>query len=382
MSTNSYQAALALRKFYRDEVSNGQIVVLYHANCVDGFYAHTIVAEALGDLTMSSLNTDTRHTDGVKLLPYHGLANNYYIPVAYEDTKVISDELLACVRGKYVIVVDFSFEISALKALTRMATSVLIIDHHKTLAERVLEHMNSDNLDIIHMRNLSEIRPSDVDLLKINPDEDYLPSSDFENLLVVYDGRYCASLLTKALLGGISIPFDYFESYLDRVDNLTTLHYINDYDLYTLRHDDTKPLWAALHNLMYAGSLREWYYLYDTEVSYYVGHGLALLAKGHRQLQSHIENARIGLLGDQQVVFVNATSDYTNDIGEALSNLHGLPVAIWHTRKDYTKVSLRSSKTNGDFDVGKLAQLYGGGGHRNAASFSIPIGAEFDCRFM
>lgn len=390
-----------LNTFYSDKMREGKVVILYHANCVDGFYSHIILRKNLGDnLTVPKGDLYPSHSSGYALIPYESEYGNQFIPVAYEETKVIPDAILDRVRGKYVIIVDFSFELPALKELSRKATSVLVIDHHKTLAERVLEHMNSDNLDVIHMRNLSVLHRRDFDLLEINPDEDYLPTSDFENVLVVYDERYCGSVLVTALFDPrfLHMAANHFK-YIDyhtrgwlcdarirmalNSGEYGLLYYIQDYDQYTLSNNDSKAIHATLHNAMYYRFEGWWFTVGDNVGSYNLDLiGRAILAKEHKQLQGYIENARIGLLGDQQVVFVNATSDYTNDIGEALSNLHGLPVAIWHTRKDYTKVSLRSSKTNGDFDVGTLAQLYGGGGHRNAASFSIPIGVEFDCRFM
>lgn len=390
-----------LNTFYSDKMREGKVVILYHANCVDGFYSHIILRKNLGDTwSAGKSGIYPPYSSGHALIPYESEYGNQFIPVAYEETKVIPDTILDRVRGKYVIVVDFSFEISALKVLSENATSVLIIDHHKTLKDRVLEHMNSKNLDIICMRNLSELRRNDFELLEINPDEDYVPSSDFENVLVVYDERYCGSVLVTALfdrkfLHTAASKYLYIDYHTDgwlcevRINRaLATpayelLNYIQDYDKYTLDLAHTKSIHATLHTAMYHQYELWWYTAIEHNQNLnLIESGSAILAKEHKQLQAYIENARIGLLGDHEVVFVNAPSDYTNDIGEALSNLHGLPVAIWHTRKDYTKVSLRSSKTNGDFDVGALAQLYGGGGHRNAASFSIPIGVEFDCRFM
>jgi nanoRNase/pAp phosphatase (c-di-AMP/oligoRNAs hydrolase) len=44
---------------------------------------------------------------------------------------------------------------------------------------------------------------------------------------------------------------------------------------------------------------------------------------------------------------------------------------IWrHIKDDHIKVSLRSHKY-GKVDVGKIAEKYGGGGHKSAASFVI-----------
>lgn len=46
---------------------------------------------------------------------------------------------------------------------------------------------------------------------------------------------------------------------------------------------------------------------------------------------------------------------------------------IWHKDKDKLKVSLRS---NGKFDVAKLAERFGGGGHKPAASFRLAANAK------
>ncbi|MBI2035562.1 MAG: hypothetical protein HYT12_02670 [Candidatus Liptonbacteria bacterium] len=50
------------------------------------------------------------------------------------------------------------------------------------------------------------------------------------------------------------------------------------------------------------------------------------------------------------------------------------PVAIiWHQKKNSKKISLRS---DGSVDVSKLAEHFGGGGHRRASAFKIKAGAK------
>lgn len=54
------------------------------------------------------------------------------------------------------------------------------------------------------------------------------------------------------------------------------------------------------------------------------------------------------------------------------------PISIvWSKRAGYYRVSLRSV---GDIDVAKIAQKYGGGGHKNAAGFTIRQGDPFPWR--
>jgi len=66
---------------------------------------------------------------------------------------------------------------------------------------------------------------------------------------------------------------------------------------------------------------------------------------------------------------VNATSRYTSELGHHLAELSGSFGMVWRQLDGVLKVSLRSC---GDYDVSLLAAKLGGGGHRNAASFSIP----------
>ncbi len=57
-----------------------------------------------------------------------------------------------------------------------------------------------------------------------------------------------------------------------------------------------------------------------------------------------------------------------------LSVLHHLFCIIWHQREGRRYVSLRSKP--GTVDVSAIATRYGGGGHINAAGFSVPLHSE------
>lgn len=52
---------------------------------------------------------------------------------------------------------------------------------------------------------------------------------------------------------------------------------------------------------------------------------------------------------------------------------------VWVERANVIKVSLRSIK---NFDVAKIAEKYGGGGHKNAASFTLKKGSELPWRII
>ena len=63
----------------------------------------------------------------------------------------------------------------------------------------------------------------------------------------------------------------------------------------------------------------------------------------------------------------------TSQIGERLCQ--GFPFCIiWHQRDSRRYFSLRSKP--GTVDVSAIATRYGGGGHVNAAGFSLPLQSE------
>lgn len=68
---------------------------------------------------------------------------------------------------------------------------------------------------------------------------------------------------------------------------------------------------------------------------------------------------------------VNAPSFLASDLGQELANKSGTFGLVWSIAADgQVHCSLRS---NGEYDVSAIAKAFGGGGHRNAAGFSTNI---------
>lgn len=75
---------------------------------------------------------------------------------------------------------------------------------------------------------------------------------------------------------------------------------------------------------------------------------------------------------------INTTSD-ASDIGEYVYQKPEYDIAVmWQMINDMVQVSLRSNSS----DCAELAQTYGGGGHRNAAGFTIKSNGEFSPRLF
>src|SRR5690606_28882017 len=75
------------------------------------------------------------------------------------------------------------------------------------------------------------------------------------------------------------------------------------------------------------------------------------------------------------------SSVWKSEIGNILSKDSSDFAAIWSmNRRGFYQISLRSDKHCGEH-VGKIAKFFGGGGHRNAASFQSdtpPVPIEVD----
>ena len=72
---------------------------------------------------------------------------------------------------------------------------------------------------------------------------------------------------------------------------------------------------------------------------------------------------------DNNIIPAANSTIWQSEIGSALSRNNDSFAAVWFQLADGRfKISLRSDKRMG-MDVSKVAQKYGGGGHKNAASF-------------
>lgn len=87
-------------------------LVLYHANCWDGFCAAWVARMALGDIEAVPVNYGTEPPD---------------------------------VRGRNVYVLDFSYPRAVMRRLLGQAHFVTVLDHHKTAeADRLVDRQRRD----------------------------------------------------------------------------------------------------------------------------------------------------------------------------------------------------------------------------------------------
>lgn len=275
-------------------------LILYHANCLDGF--------------------------GAAYAAWHKFGGEAeYIAVNYGNPP-------PDVTGKDVYILDFSYPREVLIEMYAKARSLFVLDHHKT-AQAALEG---------------------------------LPYAHFD--------------MDKS---GCRLAWEYFHKGFEIP---TLLKHIEDRDLWRFKYDNTEAVCQALRDTV-AMDFEVWDYYVRLQHTKGLLNltvlGLKLLAIFERELDDLEKFAHplVFSMADDIMCYtadfsprtalaVNANAKYASKLGNRLAAKSGTFGATYY----YDGASSRwnfSLRSIGDFDVSEIAKYYGGGGHKNAAGFSI-----------
>jgi len=247
-----------------------------------------------------------------------------YIPSEYGKTSIDLGEA----KGADVFVLDFSFSKEMLLAAVAHVSELTIIDHHKTAKEDLADWLDGN-------------APPKINL--------------FFNM-------------EKS---GAGLAWDIFAP--DGMDRSQLVNYIEDRDLWKFALQHSKQINAYVGNRM-----RNFAAYRDMEVEIEQDKdSVAFIGQQLKDYDQRIcEDIANNLArnctfytpdGPITGLIANCTGHFASEVGNILAKRSGTFGATYFTDPNgNTKVSLRSI---GDFDVSKLAQRYGGGGHRNAAGF-------------
>jgi oligoribonuclease NrnB/cAMP/cGMP phosphodiesterase (DHH superfamily) len=269
---------------------------IYHGNCADGFGAAWTVRKALGEIEF--------------------YAGKYQEPPPD-------------VTGKDVVMVDFSYKRPVLLEMAAKANSILILDHHKSAAEDLID----------------------------------LPA----NVQTVFD-------MDRS---GARIAWDHF--FPDLPPPILLLH-IEDRDLWRFALQNTREVQANVFSHPY--DFQVWDELMQTPPEKLIADGLAIERKHFKDV-----NELLGVvvrdmnIGGHRVPVANLPYTMTSDAGHQMAIGKPFAACYWDTPTGRV-FSLRS--VDGGEDVSVIAAIYGGGGHRNAAGFqvSFDVAADFEvCPF-
>jgi hypothetical protein len=143
------------------------------------------------------------------------------------------------------------------------------------------------------------------------------------------------------------------------------LLHIQDKDLWQWALPGSREINAALSSYPY--DFRLWDSFTQDRL---VEEGRAILRYEHEMVSKLVAEKALVTFQGQTVPAVQSAI-LNSQIGERLSGQYPF-VIIWHDRDGRRYFSLRSREDGPDVEA--IAKQYGGGGHRHAAGFSVPLG--------
>ena len=143
--------------------------------------------------------------------------------------------------------------------------------------------------------------------------------------------------------------------------------YTEDRDLWKWELTDSKAVNAALAS--YPRDFSVWDSIAEKGPQVMASEGEAILRFQHRLIRPRVKHHGWTTISGFRVPITNATF-LTSEIGNALATGHPFS-AVFFIRPDSKVVYNLRSKGTDAADVGSIARSYGGGGHKNAAAFTL-----------
>lgn len=230
------------------------------------------------------------------------------------------------VAGRNVILVDFSYKRAVIEKMLETANSITIIDHHKT----AIEDLAALNYNVTHSFGI------------------YRPFFD-----ISHSGAMLAWL-----------------HFFPNQEPPALIRHIEDRDLWKFQIDGTREVQAAVFSFPY--DFEVWDRLMAMDAQELRKDGAAIERKHFKDIREFIGTAagRMVIAG-HNVPALNAPYFWSSDAGHILAEGEPFAACYWDT-PDGQVFSLRSSNSGG-MDVSEIAKQFGGGGHKNAAGFKLPL---------
>lgn len=148
------------------------------------------------------------------------------------------------------------------------------------------------------------------------------------------------------------------------------LRYVEDQDLWTWGLRDSREVNAAIAS--YRRNFEVWDALAARPVEELAAEGRPIVRANEADVERAVQAAHPLQVGGRLVEAVNATT-LRSSIGHALADRKAYGTAwgcVYRIDGERVNATLYSI---GDVDVAAMAGRYGGGGHRNAAGFTLPL---------
>ncbi len=239
-------------------------------------------------------------------------------------------------EGRDVIFVDFSYKRPVLDEMAKVANSVLILDHHKTAQE--------DLADLAKPPSFSAWRDA------------------------AWGGHLSQNVRMVALFdmnrSGAGLARDYFVGG-GRPD---FIEYVQDRDLWRKALPYGDEFTIALRS--YPQDFETWDMLIERGVGSLIDEGHAIQRYYRLRVEELKRSAYPAWFGPHKCWIANAPYFAASEVAGELCEQAGAEfgACYFEVSAGRWQYSLRS---RGDFDVSAIARKYGGGGHKNAAGFSV-----------
>jgi hypothetical protein len=230
-------------------------------------------------------------------------------------------------EGELVVIADISLPNDLLRELSDAAAELLVLDHHLTARD----HYASD--------------PSVENVLAAN------------GHAVHFDLDHSGAMLAWSHLHPDQPPPD-------------LLRYVEDQDLWNWSLPDSEEINAAIGS--YPRRFDDWDELASRPIESLAEEGRPIVRANRIEVERAVNLAHPVVVGQHRIEAVNSRNPRAA-IGHALAQRarYGKPWGIVYrlhgNRVDCSIYSL------GELDASEVATRYGGGGHRNAAGFSVPL---------
>jgi len=230
------------------------------------------------------------------------------------------------VSGRDVVLVDFSYSNKVMQEMLGTADSVTILDHHISAHDELTDLLTNGEL-----KGLIDMDRS-----------------------------------------GAMIAWQWFNPDLPPP---RLIEHIQDRDLWRFELEGTREINSALSSYPFEFEL--WDRLIaggEDQLEALRRDGAAIERRLQQEVAALVESGvRRMTIGGQDVPVLNAPRAYVSDAGHIMAQGEAFAACYWD-HPDGRSFSLRSSEDG--MDVAEVAVLYGGGGHKHAAGFTVDIGWE------
>jgi uncharacterized protein len=293
-------------------------VCIHHFPCDDGFAAAWVARRKWPDVTIKG--------------------TNYGLPFPEVD-----------IAGKNVLITDFSYKPDVLQALAAQASAIVVLDHHKT-AEADLQEFK------VEVCGGAKFAATDVDGMLRNLAELKRPA-----IAAYFDmQRSGASLTWEFCFPGEPPPL--------------FIRLIEDRDLWRMSLPETRAFSLFLRSYPYDFERWEWIAgCMSRDPDRVLADANAIERFYDRRLAEMIPTATLKAIGKwKDVPVAHAPYAFGSDVANELLKAYPAAPFAAVVVDAYGGRSYLLRSEDSRQDVSEVARTFGGGGHRNAASFRVP----------